>query len=773
VLHRLLKLPSLTQQTISHIARAIFLLENVKKFDMDYRRQNFDLQKETESHPAVRRAYVWERIAALRARKKEAEPDVYSVFGYGSVLRLSEVDRSWLVEDIFGDKPDNDKKLALKLALRLWYDLGRPKTFRVALEEAIRGKRDLQEILRQYIPDLPHMLIGRIKNRIYRFQHLDRYEIIWKLRKITNPLQNKWRNLYNYLWLITHIKGIRNGKHTWTLYCLATHFKSDRTVSTTVVDSWQDLVSDFGLRVAKAAREGWKASWRKFQPLFPHERTDQNRTDIRVVIGIKGIEADITDGLQIEKLTGDEATLAAIYALYEGSTFPNWFISLVGSHPEQIRVVLNRCIETEWLIPPETEHVSGILSSLSYSTDVFRDLVTPRLMDLIRSSEPVHKDVLRKALILILLSNDVSFEEIAALAAQRIRNYLSEDERFIIWLLTWLNVDGNGALNFLEQYLKDYTEVADRLIETLGAALCSHGRYQRVSVESPSYQDVSCLRRLIVLFYKHVRPAEDIDRSGGVYTPTARDDAQTCRSRLLEMLFHSADRSAFSQIQVLLSEPLLFIHRDYLLRLLDERSSIDAEGDAWQPGDVPVFTKEYEVMPRSADALFRILCNRIDDIKDLIERGDFSLREQCKPDEPEQTLQKWFADRLTNMSQDKYKIIREAEVDQKKKPDILILRPEIERLPMEIKWAHKWSCPELEYALTEQLIGLYMREEASRHGFLVICNADPAKRWEPVPGKRIVFSELIEYLRSQAEGIVKSRNDLDGLAVMGIDFTNP
>jgi hypothetical protein len=239
------------------------------------------------------------------------------------------------------------------------------------------------------------------------------------------------------------------------------------------------------------------------------------------------------------------------------------------------------------------------------------------------------------------------------------------------------------------------------------------------------------------------------------------------------MLFRSQDRSAFSQIQALLNEPLLFMYRDYLLRLLDERSAIDADGATWQPGDVPVFAREYEVMVRSADALFRILCNRLDDIRNLIERGDFSLRKQFKPDDPEETLQKWFADRLTNIARDKYGVVREAEVDQGKKPDILIFATGVERLPIEIKWAHKWSLEELKYALTEQLIGQYMREEASRHGFFVICNADPARQWELTRGERIVFSKLIECLRGQADDILNSRNDLDGLVVMGIDFTNP
>lgn len=764
---RLLLLHCLDEQAIADLGQAIFLLGKIKKYDRDIRENRYNLQDESEAHPNVRRTYVWNRVADLRSLRADSEINAHSIYDFYSVLSVSAVDQSWLLEDISERNDEQDREIALKIAATLWYEIGRTKTFRHALKNAVRGNSRLRDIFQQQFPNPLFRVTDLIKSCIYRLQHRERVRIRRKINDIVGHLTNVWRNYYNRYWCLAHIDGIRSARYPWTLYKLADYQERGRSVPG---ESHSDLVADFGSRVATAAREGWKVSWRQFRPLFPHEREDQSTTDIRITIGLKGIEADVADGLQIETLTTEEATIATLYALYEWNGFPSWCASLAKSHPAQVQAVLIRCVEMEWLTPAGAPHPAGILSSLLYSGKIFRQLIVSRVVELLKLGDPPHIDVLRYALTIIPKEDPVA-AGIAELAAQRICCYQSDDRRFFMWLVFWLNLDCRGAIDFLDAFLTAHPDSCVSTMESLGSILHN----QKVNYENndaPYYCDLSCLSRLIRVFYLYIRPMEDIDRSDeGSFSPTARDDAQWYRSYLLEMLVKSPDKAAHSVLRSLSDETTLVAHRDYILRLLDERTEIDAEGPAWMPADIYAYARDYEILPRSAHILFSLVLYRLDDIKNLIEYEDFSIRGLFRPDDPEDRLQKWFAAELTRTSNQKYNIVREAEVDQEKKPDILVVAPGIERLPIEIKWAHKWSFSALSDALIEQLIGQYMRTNRSRHGIYLLCNAEVGRQWEPSSGQRIDFGELVARLMGQANEVLHNDSDIDSLAVIGIDFT--
>jgi hypothetical protein len=153
-----------------------------------------------------------------------------------------------------------------------------------------------------------------------------------------------------------------------------------------------------------------------------------------------------------------------------------------------------------------------------------------------------------------------------------------------------------------------------------------------------------------------------------------------------------------------------------------------------------------------------------------VENADFSQRRDLRPGDPEDTLQAWLARELEKLGKEIYSVVREPEVDRKKKPDIKLVTAGLNSVTIEIKWAHDWSCNELEEALHKQLVGRYMKANNSRQGALVLAVYDAKRRWQPSGGTMINFIQLLEILKDQANAVLKSRIDIDGLEIIGIDF---
>src|SRR5206468_6203555 len=116
--------------------------------------------------------------------------------------------------------------------------------------------------------------------------------------------------------------------------------------------------------------------------------------------------------------------------------------------------------------------------------------------------------------------------------------------------------------------------------------------------------------------------------------------------------------------------------------------------------------------------------NRLRDLAHDMAYHDFSVRQPYNPpDKPitEEPVQNLVARELEQHARSQYTVVREPEVLRKKKPDIRCLNPSC-RGPVttEVKIAERWSRAELEAAITDQLVGTYMRANNSTHGGLLV-----------------------------------------------------
>jgi hypothetical protein len=279
--------------------------------------------------------------------------------------------------------------------------------------------------------------------------------------------------------------------------------------------------------------------------------------------------------------------------------------------------------------------------------------------------------------------------------------------------------------------------------------------------------------RLIPFIYRHVRPEDDIDRAHeGPYTATARDNASRFRTGLLSRLAQSDDPGAMAMLQGLLTCPELAAHRDWLLHLIDQRIVSDADYAAWEPTALREFARLYEADPRTDSELFRIVLNRLTDIKDDVEHSDNSLREEVQRGAKESVLRRWLARKLNERSRQRYTIPQEEEIDQKERPDLRAENPHTAPVSIELKWADNWTLDELLERLENQLVGQYLRAHNSRYGIYVLATDGRKGHWES-PDGNLNFNQVIERVARRAEELKRTRPGIGDLRVVSIDFRVP
>jgi hypothetical protein len=373
---------------------------------------------------------------------------------------------------------------------------------------------------------------------------------------------------------------------------------------------------------------------------------------------------------------------------------------------------------------------------------------------------------------LVVKTTTLPDAELGEIAAGRCRTLPLDSDAFAVWSALCLQVNADQAITIIEERLQD-CPTADDVVLRICEMLESEIRPRLPFVGHPDYLRPSSLVRLIPFIYRHIRPEDDIDRSGGgPYSATARDNASRFRTGLLSRLAESDDPGATALLRGLLTCPELAGHRDWILHLIDQRIVSDADYVAWEPAAIREFARVYETDPRTDAELFRIVLNRLIDIKNDVERSDNSLREEVQHGADEYVLRRWVARKLEERSKQRYTIPQEEEIDQKERPDLRAENPKTAPVSIELKWADNWTLQRLLERLENQLVGQYLRAERSRYGIYVLGNNGRKGHWESSEGN-LTFDQVIDRIIRRAEELKSTRPGIGDLRVVAIDFRNP
>ncbi len=536
---------------------------------------------------------------------------------------------------------------------------------------------------------------------------------------------------------------------------------------------WTNLQRDFGPEISTAVREGFKTFWRLWWPLLPFEKPEPNKTSLFVSVGLGGLELEFAGGLEAAALTPDDAEGACRYALHNLNEFPDWFEEFADVHSEVVARVVSRQLRAELAPDHASDAFALTLSAVRYGPENVCRLCAPTIAQVLEQAIPASRDALKYALEIVIRSDEAAQRTIAFLAsrAPQAEPTSAELGAAILVLGAWLQVDPDAALEHLERQRQVNIDAAQSLFLALASHLGGDWRPETpLRTEAWTAQHLEQLVRLSLIY---INPAEDNPLRDGPYSPNARDHAQNFRRWVINLLGKKEGRDAHDALHRLGDDPELpEAWRDQFKGMAETHAENATERPPWSENQVIDFAALHERDPATAEELYRIALDRLDDIKADIERGDFSDRALFEPGMAEEAMQKWLAGRLRRESRRRYSVVREEEVDKRKKPDIRLHNPRAGYVSVEIKPVDdsRYTYNELVDALENQLVGQYMRAAGSRHGVLVIGMLE-VRRWDPGDGSgRIGFADLIKRLNDKAAALVRERSDIDGLKVIGIDY---
>lgn len=401
-------------------------------------------------------------------------------------------------------------------------------------------------------------------------------------------------------------------------------------------------------------------------------------------------------------------------------------------------------------------------------------MAAPIILKLFEEGYPKRHSLVVKALEDLLASPSldvVRFNNIAKKQADDLseKNEITE---LVNWISAWLQVNGKSAWEWVENYLRAKKETPNPLIIKLAANLEHSSKYGRKELKT-IFNSVEILRKIIPVFYSHIKRADDIQYRTGVYRPTERDDAQGFRGRLLTILANIRGEEAHEAICSIIDATQDPQMKKWMLSLSRKQAAKSVSHKQWTPFHVAEFSKTFEKEPNTADELFQITRFRLTDIKNDVEKGDFSERELLSKTSDEKELQVWLAGRLMRESRRRYNVVREPEVDLKKKPDIRLENNKAGVVSIEIKpvgGKFKYTFDSLKKALNDQLVNQYLRAVNSRHGILAVIMV-ARKSWR-LPGEgRLNFIQLIQKLNECVKEIQANNIEVEQLRVIGIDCT--
>jgi hypothetical protein len=541
----------------------------------------------------------------------------------------------------------------------------------------------------------------------------------------------------------------------------------------TGIKNWQLLEAEFGSDVAKAFRDGLVAFWRIFTPELVSER-EEARPPWEVHWGMSGlaIEAAEEPGWA-GRLTSEEALLASRYSTYELNEFPVWIKDVAVRHTDAFLSVVGQ--EVSWELGRENHSHTWpqLLSKVVKSPDEVVGLCLETIIDLLEDREPVNDKAIDKGLT-CLLSRGGDIERLLRLARSRYEQSAAKGRR-LTWLLAWMCIEAEGALDVLDAWLKSIAEPgeADDLIMSLAVSLANDYGGHCFNSRQQDYLRPEPLKRLVRLTYNHVRVEDDQHRNG-VYTPNKRDDAQSARWKLVESLAAQPSRENHAALMALAKELEAESSRDVMLHLARSCAEKAAEPAPWKTEDVLEFSRTGTSVPRTDRELFDLALLRLDDVKFNLEQGDASVAALLKGAKDEPEVRVYFTDELRKAANGFYSIVPEEEMADKKKPDLKFHVMTVEStVPVELKIADNWSLADLKGQIHNQLVGQYLRAEKTRYGVFLLVYKGTRSFWEDrSAGQRVdSFDDLCRLLQQEADTPLKRDVEVEEIRVVGIDLT--
>lgn len=711
-----------------------------------------------KARPSVRRAVFWRAIDEHQKKESDAampHKHLHQLEYYAFNLNLSIADIDWLLSDA-RVRPDHAELIG-NVAMRIWHNASE-------LDDVLRKIRAVGSAIPLLAATVDQWLTPRQETAEELAMHRDTQDLIRKADEQKKKDDESWIVFSddlreNPLQLKECIAPSKQGvdARMFNIWRVLSRLQGNQgRYSNTDLSR---LIPLFGENVVAEFRKALMAQWRLWTPLLRIDRTAQERNmhGMADLIGILGVSIEAEQNAAwAAGLSDEDAELAVTYATQDLNGFPSWFGQLCQHRPEQVASVLNRWIDMEWQSSASDQR-RDLMESFARADMPSCSAVASHAMRNLESFPSTSRLVVEPALQIVFKG----FEDRSRLLLLALDRFGTEPSTAIkaCYMGVAFAIDQETSITALESEMSK--------LDSDGQALLAQAVMPRIFGDDWSRGEVSTesistalLERLVHLAYRTIRVGDDNDHENGqVYSPDFRDHAQAARSRAFKALVTRGGRGAFDAINRMVAMPDFPLDKRHLKRLARERAANDAESAAWRSKEVVDFETDFFTVPRTAKDLQRVVVSRLDDLQHELVHGDFNQGITLAGLDGERAIQNWIADRLQSKQGRSYTLERETHVAAEKEPDIrLRARSTGANVPIEIKaTSSNWTLPDYEKALTDQLIGQYLRDRENRWGTLLIVHQKKrALGWTGPDSSWLSIEQVVAHLRSMASSIASS-----------------
>ena len=734
-----------------------------------------DFSKLVPEWPELNKALFWFGIG--RARKAMSKQYNERLINYwrasvsGSFWRFEVDDFEYVTDEISRRNFIDDKLVALSLAFDLYVKAGRPRTWRENLKKLVReiGNAELSDRLKTCLKPPTQSEEARLRKR---------QNARWRRKREAQQRQQAKILADNKKWFADNLEGARKelrenpGVMTGPMYHLLQRTRvMESSSEQDIKHSWKTLIPEYGDDVARFYRDGAVCFWRHYKPKFRSEGASSTHIHPDVTIGLTGLGIEARENKNwTEHFSPAEVELACRYATYELNGFPFWFPDLFDAHSDIVCKFLLQEIRYELSIENSETQTHYVMSDVYWSGQWTWDKLAPEIYEQLKE-EPQNLSNLDK-LLTIVQGSSLSDEQVENLASEKSRTELGSQHQ-ARWFAVWTGVSPETAIASLNKRLSEISYPENRtLFAIVFVAHLLGDRRDEGACAREAFHSPKHLKSLYMLMHEHIRPDEDINRTGGAaYTLELRDKAQDARDGLFNLLNQIPGKEAYSALYELSRFHPKEKTRKWINLQAKKRAELDSEMEPWSPEDVREFNDKMERTPKTHKELAEFAVLRLHDLKYDLEDGDSSIAGILQTVTQETEMRKFIGGKLGEKANGRYSISQEEELADAKKPDLRFLGVDFDGpVPVELKLADNWSGPKLFERLENQLCRDYLRDNRSTRGIYLLIYRGDKSRWQLSNGRYVIFSDLIDALQGHWRKISPNFPSVEDIRVVGIDL---
>jgi len=538
---------------------------------------------------------------------------------------------------------------------------------------------------------------------------------------------------------------------------------------------WHFLNDAFGEAVTQHYAKAMRRVWRDIKPERPKYHGNGSYTTKHVsLLAVDSLVIDSATPDWEFRLTDQEVDTALRHGCFVGRSGDDWFDRIVRAWPSHALTVLGPSVGTEY----KSEGArSDLLMQTAYNETAARAIVTKRVFDLLRTSEPIDDGTLEKVILIISRGLEhVPNKPLKHLVCSRLQDHLKStcDKRAVAYYGLYARLDPDGMVDHVTALLireptEAKVEYVQRVQKWLGLLFADEGS-SGAATGALSKMSVASLTRLVRLAYTQVPPQLDGSQSNDG-TPGMRNAAESARRTLLNTLNARPGPEAFNALRELAADASFTESALRLNELAHGKAESDGDHVAWKALEVFAFERNHTAPVKTGADLLRIVLAVLSDIAASFDQADASSRGILALAQDENVVQNWLAEQINLRAKSRYHAHREPEVAQKNEPDIVVSSTAADvQVAIEVKNANMgWTTKEFEATLRGQLARDYLRAINRRHGILVISLHKP-KTWRP-GGAVWNFGGIISHLESVASTVHINETGPVEVRVVGIDAT--